>query len=270
MKHLIPVLLIASASSLVADDAPMTPIATLPPAPVILTPKPAATPRINGPKVFGVRPGSPFLYSIPATGNRPMTFAASGLPRGLKLDAATGRITGVLKTPGEYKVTLRARNALGKAETPFRIVVGEDIALTPPMGWNSWNCWAAAVDQDKVLRSARAMAASGLAQHGWSYINIDDTWQGKRADKLNALQPNEKFPDMKAMCDEIHALGLKAGIYSTPWVTSYAKYAGGSAENPEGVWPGPPTNGAPRNRKVLPYAVGKYSFATNDAQQWAA
>jgi alpha-galactosidase len=75
---------------------------------------------------------------------------------------------------------------------------------------------------------------------------------------------------MKTMCDEIHALGLKAGIYSTPWVTSYGRHAGGSAENPEGVWPGPPTNNAPRNKKVLPYAVGKYSFATNDAQQWAA
>ena len=243
---------------------------TPPPAQVILTPKPAATPRINGPKIFGVRPGSPFLFTIPATGERPMTFTAKGLPKELKLDAATGRITGVLKKAGEYKVTLSAKNALGMAQKPFRIIVGEDIALTPPMGWNSWNCWASAVDQEKVLRSARAMAASGLAQHGWSYINIDDTWQGKRGGKLNALQPNDKFPDIKAMCDEIHALGLKAGIYSTPWVTSYGRYAGGSAENPEGIWPGPPANGAPRNKKILPYAVGKYSFATNDAQQWAA
>jgi hypothetical protein len=57
-------------------------------------PNPRATPRINGPKIFGVRPGSPFLYSIPATGDRPMTFSADGLPDGLQLDPANGHITG--------------------------------------------------------------------------------------------------------------------------------------------------------------------------------
>jgi alpha-galactosidase len=250
-----------------APSVPLDPAQTSVPG-VILTPKAAATPRINGPGIFGVRPDSPFLYTLPATGDRPMTFAADGLPAGLQLDPATGRITGAVKTPGEYRVTLLAKNALGTAERTFRIVVGEQIALTPTLGWNSWNCWGNTVNQDKVLRSARAMIASGLAQHGWTYINIDDSWQGKRGGGFNALQPNEKFPDMKALCDGIHALGLKAGIYSTPWVTSYAKYAGGSAENPEGAWAGPPTNGAPRNKKVLPYAVGKYSFATNDARQW--
>ena len=64
--------------------------------PEILTPEPAPTPRINGPKIFGVRPGSPFLYSISATGTRPMTFSADGLPDGLQLDPATGHITGTL------------------------------------------------------------------------------------------------------------------------------------------------------------------------------
>ena len=56
----------------------------------ILTPPAPATPRINGPKIYGQRPGRPFLYTIPATGLRPMTFGASGLPRGLKLDPQTG------------------------------------------------------------------------------------------------------------------------------------------------------------------------------------
>ena len=245
------------------------------PPPEILTPKPAATPRINGPKIFGVRPGSPFLYTIPAIGERPMTFAADGLPPGLKLDPETGRITGTapelmsLTKPAFYNVTLRAKNPLGTAEKPFRIAVGDDLALTPPMGWNSWNCWAGAVDQEKVLRSAHALVSSGLAQHGWTYINIDDTWQGRRGGAFNAIQPNEKFSDMKVLCDEIHALGLKAGIYSTPWVDSYGRRNGGSAENPEGMWTNGPTK-SPRNKKVLPYAVGKFSFATNDAAQWAA
>src|SRR3954447_2737421 len=162
----------------------------------ILTPPAPATPLINGPKVYGQRPGRPFLYTIPATGERPMSFVAVGLPEGLTLDPQSGRISGVAPKEGEYAVTLRATNAKGTAEKPLRIVVGDTIALTPPMGWNSWNCWAGAVDQEKVLRSARAMAASGLVNHGWTYINIDDTWQGKRDPQTHALQGNEKFPDM--------------------------------------------------------------------------
>ncbi len=235
---------------------------------VILTPPAPAEPRINGPRVFGVRPGSPFLFTIPATGDRPMTFAADNLPEGLALDAATGRITGALVKSGGYDVTLHAKNARGTASAPLHIEVGEKIALTPPMGWNSWNCWATSVDQDKVLRSARAMAASGLTEHGWTYINIDDTWQGRRPGPTHALQGNEKFPEMKALCDAIHALGLKAGIYSTPWVTSYAGYPGGSAENPEGTWTKP---AGPKkvNHDILPWAIGKYSFAAADAKQWA-
>jgi len=91
----------------VAKDQPD--FVLVPPAPAILTPPAPATPRINGPKIFGVRPGSPFLYSIPATGDRPMKFSADKLPRGLKLDSKTGRITGALKKSGEYEVALRAK-----------------------------------------------------------------------------------------------------------------------------------------------------------------
>ena len=107
---------------------------------VILTPKSAPTPRINGAKVFGVRPGSPFLFRIAATGDRPMTFSADGLPEGLSLDSQTGQITGKLEKAGEYKVMFHAQNALGQADREFRIVCGSQIGLTPAMGWNSWNC----------------------------------------------------------------------------------------------------------------------------------
>jgi alpha-galactosidase len=219
-------------------------------------------PRINGPGVYGQRPGRPFLYTIPATGDRPMTFAVDNLPEGLKLDPQTGRITGSVANAAEYKVTLRATNQRGSAEKPFRVVIGDTIALTPPMGWNSWNCWARDVDQEKVLASARAMAKSGLINHGWTYINIDDAWQGKRGGEFNGIQPNEKFPDIRGLADEIHNMGLKIGIYSTPWVTSYAGFIGGSADNEKGEW-SPPEN--PRER-----INGKYSFADNDAKQWAA
>jgi alpha-galactosidase len=239
-------------------------------APEIRTPKPPAEPRINGPGLFGVRPGSPFLYHIPVTGERPMQYSVAHLPSGLDLDKKTGMMTGSLKSKGEHMVLLRAKNAKGQAEKKFRIVVGEEIALTPPMGWNSWNCWGSTVNEDKVLKSARAMAKSGLSEHGWSCINIDDAWQGKRGGKFNGLQGNDKFPDMKGLCDQIHALGLKAGIYSTPWVTSYAQYPGGSAENPEGTWTKPTIQKRGNvNKKVLPWAIGNYHFATNDARQWA-
>jgi alpha-galactosidase len=198
-----------------------------PVAPYILTPAAPAAPRINGATIFGVRPGSPFLYRIPATGERPMKFSAKNLPRGLKLDARTGIITGALKMKSQYTVTLGANNSLGRAEKKFRIVCGDQIALTPPMGWNSWNCFAGAVSEERVKSAADALVKSGLIDHGWNYINVDDYWQNHRDSKDPTLRgefrdaqgfiiPNSRFPDMKGLADYIHRLGLKAGLYSSP------------------------------------------------------
>lgn len=230
----------------------------------ILTPPVSKRPRVNGPSIFGARSGAPFLYAIPASGLRPMTFSVENLPTGLAVDAKTGRITGSLRVNGTYEVTLGAHNELGSSTKKFRIVIGEKISLTPAMGWNSWNSWAATVDQEKVLRSARALVSSGLANHGWSYINIDDGWQGLRSSRDGALTANEKFPDIKALCDEIHELGLKVGIYSTPWITSYAGFAGGSSDLADGTW----------SKALAPssvgHRIGRYSFAVVDARQWAA
>ena len=257
----------------VEDGAAAKPKSVFPPAldeaAVILTPAAPATPRINGPRVFGVRPGNPFLFQIPATGERPMKFAVDGLPAGLVLDAATGHITGAVAAPGAHTVTLRATNARGSDAKPLRIEVGEKIALTPAMGWNSWNCWGTSVDQEKVLASAHAMVARGLVEHGWSYINIDYTWQGARPGPTHALQANEKFPDMQKFCADLHAMGLRAGIYSTPWITSYATYPGGSADTPDGTWT-KPSGPKTVNRKIKPWALGDISFAEADAKQWAA
>ncbi|PRY55144.1 alpha-galactosidase [Arcticibacter pallidicorallinus] len=199
----------------------------IPSEPYILTPPAPATPRINGTGVFGVRPGSPFLFRIPATGDRPMTFSATGLPKGLQLDAKTGVITGKLSKAGTFIVGLKARNAKGIGEKKLRIVCGDQIALTPPMGWNSWNCFAGEVSADKIKRAAQAMVNSGLVNHGWTYINIDDFWQNNRASRDPALQgklrdengyilPNARFGDMKVLADDVHNLGLKIGIYSSP------------------------------------------------------
>jgi len=202
---------------------------------VVLTPEPSPRPRINGPKVFGVRPGNPFLFTIPATGKRPMEFSAEGLPNGLKLDKATARITGSLTERGSYVVTLRAKNLLGTATREFKIVVGDQIALTPPLGWNSWNCFASDVDDQKVRSAADAMVKSGLLNHGWSYINIDDCWEirpntddpilmGEPRTMQGMINTNKKFPDMKALSDYIHSKGLKMGIYSSPGPTTCAGY----------------------------------------------
>jgi alpha-galactosidase len=246
----------------------------------ILTPKPARTPRINGAKVFGLRPGSKCLYNIAATGDRPMTFSIDKLPKGLKLNAETGQITGSVKKEGTYRMMVTATNALGSYTRELRIVVGDKLALTPPMGWNSWNCWARDVTQEQVLSSARAMVSSGLVNHGWTYINIDDGWQGKRGGKWNAIQPNEKFPDMKALTREVHDMGLKLGIYSVPWVGTYAAHIGSYSDNPDGVnqWIKDglhnenyryqkPNGDYWKDRKEF-YLHGKYSFVEADVKQW--
>lgn len=235
----------------------------------ILTPKAGPAPRINGPKVFGVRPNHPIVFTVPATGDRPMRFSATNLPKGVKLDAATGRLSGTISKPGTYRITLRAKNKEGETARPFKIVVGETIALTPPMGWNSWNIYASKITQELVLANAKAMVSSGLINHGWTYMNIDDVWQGRRGGEFHAILPDSStFPDMQGLCNEVHDIGLKIGIYSTPWVESYGHRIGGSAQNPEGSFERTKQN-VPRNKKIFPYAIGPYKFWDRDVKQWA-
>src|SRR3989339_286849 len=93
----------------------------------ILTPSSKPEPRINGAKVFGVRPGHPILYTIAATGNRPMKFSVKDLPEGAKLDAENGRISGSIAKRGTYRMMLKAENSRGSAERELRIVVGDEI-----------------------------------------------------------------------------------------------------------------------------------------------
>ena len=103
----------------------------------------------------------------------------------------------------------------GTAERALKIICGDTIALTPPMGWNSWNCFACDVNEANVRAAADAMVASGLINHGWTYINIDDCWEAGRDADGNVLS-NQKFPDMKALTDYVHSKGLKIGLYSSP------------------------------------------------------
>lgn len=204
---------------------------------VILTPKESPKPRINGARVFGVRPGSPFLFTIPATGDRPMTFAAENLPKGLKLESRTGQITGTIQQRGEYVVTLQASNAVGTARRNLKIVCSDTLALTPHMGWNSWYVWENHVT-DRIIRDAAdAMVSSGMINHGYMYVNIDDCWavkpgsndptlSGEPRDAQGKVNPNRRFSDMKALTDYVHSKGLKAGIYTSPGPRTCAGHVG--------------------------------------------
>lgn len=210
------------------------------PKPYVLTPPSPKEPRINGPAVYGANAGNRFLYKIPVTGERPMTYKVEGLPEGLNYFEESGLIRGKTPSNGRYPVKLIAENEFGKDEKDFVIIVGEGLALTPPLGWNSWNVWGLSVDQQKVKVAARAMEVMGLADHGWSYINIDDGWEAAERTETGYLMPNEKFPNMQNLAVEIHNMGLKLGIYSSP---------------------GPMTCGG---------YLGSYEHELQDAQTWAA
>ncbi len=193
----------------------------------ILTPPAPASPRFNGVPLFGVRPGSPVIYRFPVSGERPMKFTCANLPQGLKLSEADGVLSGKIEKAGDLTFTVVAENAKGKASQDFTLKVGDRmIALTPPMGWNSWNCWALSVSQEKVMSSAQALIDKGLADYGYCYMNVDDGWEAPKRNADGTIAVNEKFPSMKALGDWLHERGLKFGIYSSPGDYTCGGYLG--------------------------------------------
>ncbi|MDR1723628.1 MAG: NPCBM/NEW2 domain-containing protein [Tannerella sp.] len=203
----------------------------------ILTPPPAPEPRINGAKITGASAGKPFLFTIATTGNRPMKFAAEGLPEGLTLDTERGLITGKAVKNGKYIVPVTATNDKGTCADTLEIVIGGGLALTPHMGWNSWYFHQLRITQDIMERSAKAMYDYGMINYGYTYVNIDDGWEirvdsddpvvgGKVRNPDGTIRTNKNFPNMKKMTDYIHRLGLKAGLYSSPGVATCGGYAG--------------------------------------------
>ena len=205
----------------------------------MLTPKAKAEPRINGARIFGVRPGHPVLWRIPVTGERPMTVEVTGLPAGVVYDPKTCSLAGSTKVRGDHDFLVTAKNAKGTATRRMTLRVGDRLCLTPPMGWNSWNCWGQDVTDARMRKAADAMVATGLADHGWNYIVVEDCWRTRPTEKEAGFarpgwigdkahmygesrfpdgtpKTNAAFPDMKAMADHIHGLGLRAGLYSVP------------------------------------------------------
>ncbi len=203
----------------------------------ILTPAPKLQPRINGPLVYGCRPGHYFLYRIPCQGERPITFAAKGLPKELNLDPATGIITGMAPVKGEYPVVLQAINSKGKYKRNFKIISGDQLALTPPMGYNHWYAHYDRVTDKMMREAADVMIKSGMADVGYQYVNIDDCWMnapknndpkrvGPLRDEKGNINTNTYFPDMKGLTDYIHNKGLKAGIYTSPGTLTCGGFTG--------------------------------------------
>lgn len=187
----------------------------------IATAKPfEGAPRINLPDLFGASPKKPVILRVPVTGERPIKYVAVGLPTGLVLE--NGIVTGKAECEGEYTVTFTAENAHGKAEKKVTFEIKENaVLLTPLLGFTSWNAYDSDVSQENIEKVADRMVETGIAEYGYSYVNCDSGWQKEYGGKHDAIMPNEKFPDMKKMCDKIHSLGLKCGIYSTPMLRAW-------------------------------------------------
>ncbi len=226
----------ANARFIVSGARPV-PVAVVPEAPYLLTPKPGPVPRINGPKVYGCRPGNPFLFRIPTQGERPIKFSARGLPPSLKLDPTSGIIPGVAPERGEYRVRLTAKNRHATARREFKIISGDRLALTPTMGWNHWYAHYHRITDEKVRAAADLMQANGMADVGYDHVLIDDCWMnaetspdparvGPARDANGNMIPNHHFPDMRALTSYLHDKGFKAGIYSSPGPKTCGGYAG--------------------------------------------
>ena len=225
---------------------------------------------LAGPRRIGARPDRPFVHLLSTGSQLLASVSIDGLPHGLTFDPAKGVIAGRTPAAGEYRLRVRWEGEDGPIEDTFEIVVGDQLCLTPPLGWNSWNGFGAAVTVDDVRATAAYLLDSGLAARGWTAVNIDDGWQGER-DQRGRLQPNEKFGDLAALCAELHAQGLRAGIYSSPGPTTCGGFVGSAGHEADDAlafaqwgfdylkydWcsAGPHRDDTPLETLVAPYAL---------------
>lgn len=208
-------------------------------------------PQINSPELFGVRTGKLFFYTIPVSGSRPMEINVKNLPKGVSYDKKKGIILGNIATGGKYKIEVIASNKSGSAKKYFTIVAGDQLALTPPMGWSSWYSYGRKAKETDILKTAQLMKHYGLEQYGWSILEIDDPWTNQPDDKDSIwaqlhhkvnkdvyeyhegpnnlpdrkgivrdgngmLRPNQHYKNIEQTVKQIHDLGFKVGIYSSP------------------------------------------------------
>jgi hypothetical protein len=199
---------------------------------IIAVAKPGSAPQFNNARVVGIRPGTPFIYSLAVTGERPVTFSSKPLPSGLELDAHIGIVTGSLAKAGDYTVDVRAENSAGTAEAEIKIVCGDALALTPPMGWNSYDAYGDSVRESEMLTNAEWLGQH-LQPFGWDTVVVDFRWYDRLANGQPGQSPEgvlidqygrcipapNRFPSatnaagFKPLADRIHAMGLKFGIH---------------------------------------------------------
>jgi alpha-galactosidase len=135
--------------------------------------------------------------------------------RGASQTVMTSRVSRDPVPPPAPKITL----------PEVRALPANGLAQKPPMGWNSWNKFHTKIDDKLVREIADAMVSSGMQKAGYTYVNIDDGWEGER-DAEGNIRPNARFPDMKALADYVHGKGLKLGIYSSPGTRTCAGFEG--------------------------------------------
>ena len=186
------------------------------------------TPTSEQPIVDGGIDGTSFHFAIvtgPAANPRRTQY------RGVLTSHDEIRITIARPDRPEQEATAtRGADTAGRfppriAPPALHVVSHNGLARTPPMGWNSWNHFKGAVDDATVRATADAMVSSGMQRAGYTYVNIDDTWEAGR-DASGRILTNRKFPDMKALADYVHGKGLKLGIYSSPGPLTCAGYEG--------------------------------------------
>jgi MYXO-CTERM domain-containing protein len=161
------------------------------------------------------------VFAVPATGQAPLAFSATGLPAGLALASETGVISGTAPAAGDYPVVVTLTNASGSNTATYTLTVGETLALTPPMGWNSYDSFGASVTEADMLEQAQAVRKL-LQPLGWNYVVIDYRWYepGQPIDANGRYLPaSSKYPSsangvgLTSLADSIHALGLSFGIH---------------------------------------------------------
>ena len=220
-------------------------------------------PRINTPRVFGASPKKPILIKVCVSGKRPMTYLAENLPKGLILE--NGIISGKVDAEGIYEIKLVCENELGRNERNITLEIKKDtVQLTPLMGFTSWNAFGYEVTQEDLEKIADRMSEVGLDEYGYNFINIDSGWQGPYGGKFDAIQPNEKFPDMHGFCERMHSRGYRCGIYSTPMLHAFGTSMS-YRPLPLGC-----TQGEPDDRFGDEHGgIGVIRKEKNNARQWA-
>ncbi|XP_030551033.1 alpha-galactosidase 1-like [Rhodamnia argentea] len=133
------------------------------------------------------------------------------------------------------RVDLRSPKYLHYKQEYRRNLLSNGLGVTPPMGWNSWNHFACAVNETIIRETADAMVSTGLSKLGYEYVNIDDCWAEIARDyNGNLVAKNTTFPSgIKALADYVHGKGLKLGIYSDAGYFTCSKTMPGSLRREE-------------------------------------